>query len=440
MSAVVSRAALAAALLSSALTVDAEAQGAPAEPAPVASEVPPGPPPVEPVPAVEPVPPIEAVPPVADAPTTPEKAEENGVSWRYDKGFIAATADEKFELKLGLRTQTRLEVTRPEAKDEFESRFFLPRIRLQLEGFAYGKANTYKLEYDAGNQGFSAIKDFFVEHSFTSASAPAQVRLRLGQWKKPFNRQELTSDFALALAERHASGAFAGSGRDIGLALHSGYEKSPSGVEWALGVFNGTTEKSTQKLTCAAPEDPTEPIDPSDCKVGLPSNVPTDFLPELVARLGWNQGGEDGIKGYSELDLEGGPLRFAVAAAYRVRLNDLVDSDALEHGAEADFVVKVHGFDVGGAVLVSKKGTDDAELGGYGQAGFVAVPRRLAIVGRFGSTPIDGSEKNKLETIGGVNLLAQGHNMKLVLEGGVVHDTGTQDDDLVARAQAQLVF
>jgi hypothetical protein len=30
----------------------------------------------------------------------------------------------------------------------------------------------------------------------------------------------------------------------------------------------------------------------------------------------------------------------------------------------------------------------------------------------------------------------QGHNMK----GGVIHDTGTQDDDLVARAQAQLVF
>jgi hypothetical protein len=372
-------------------------------------------------------PPPAPSPPVE--PAAPPAEPEDGVDWRYDKGLAATSADGDFELKLGLRTQTRLEVNHREASGEFESRFFLPRIRLQLEGFAYGEANTYKIEYDLGNQGFSALKDFFVERAMLPA-----VRLRVGQWKKPFSRQELISDFGLGLIDRNATGAWAGAGRDLGVALHNGYEKSPDGVEWALGVFNGTSERSSQKLTCK------DPADPATCTLSLPSNVPTDFLPELVARLGWNQGAGDGIKGYSELDLEGGPLRVAVGASYRVRLNDLVGSDALEHAAELDALLKVHGFDLQAAGFVQKKGLADPEVGGYGQAGLVAVPRRLAVVARFGVTPADDSDKHKLELVGGLDLFAAGHSYKLVLEGGNIHDTHSKIDDAFGRAQLQLVF
>jgi hypothetical protein len=355
-----------------------------------------------------------------DAPVPPE------LSWRYDKGLVAATADGQFELKLGIRSQTRFEVNHREGAGELENRFYLPRTRLQLEGFAFGDANAYKIEYDLSNKGFSVLKDFYLERRLAGAAY-----LRLGQYKKPFNRQELTSDFAQAFNERSPIGEVAGSGRDLGLMAHSGVERSKDGVEWAIGVFNGTSEKSTQGLSCA------DPGDPEGCKVSLPSNVPADLQPEVVARLGFNHGG---IKGYSELDLEGGPLRFAVAAAYRARLGDLVGVEAIEHAVGLDAMIKVSGFDLTGGAFLIKEGEAEADLGGYGQAGLVVVPERVALSARFGVAPIEGTTRNRLEFLGGVNLLAHGHGMKLVLDGGVIHDTATKADDAVARAQAQLVF
>jgi hypothetical protein len=406
-------------LLAATLLTSTAALAQPAPPADPATPPPadPSAPPAEPPPTPDPT-------PIAEAPAPPEA--EPGVAWDYDKGLVATRGD-AFELKLSVRTQTRLEITKPEASDEFENRFALIRTRLQLEGHAFGEANGFKVEYDLSNKGFSVLKDFFVERAFRK-----DVRLRFGQYKKPFNRQEVTSDFAQGMNERSLIGEFAGSGRDIGAMLHSGYEKSPDGIEYALGVFNGTTEKSSIKVTCE------DPADASTCKAGLPSNVPTDFLPELVARVGWNHGG---IKGYSELDLEGGPLRFGAAAAYRIRFMDFVDSSLYNQAAELDAIVKVQGFDLTVGGFLVKNGEADAQLGGYGQAGYVAVPKRLAIVGRFGATPIEATDKKyKLEMLGGLNLLAEGHAYKLLVDGGAIRNTEAKTTDLVARIQAQLVF
>jgi hypothetical protein len=370
-----------------------------------------------------------AAQPVEPAPTPVPGGDE--VRWTYDEGFTATAGDE-LELELGLRTQTRFEVTRLETTDELEGRFALQRIRLQLEGHAFGEANAYKIEFDLANRGFSVIKDFFVERAFLPA-----FRLRVGQWKKPFSRQELTSDYAQAFADRSPVGEVTGAGRDLGLMLHSGYERSPDGAEWALGVFNGTGDKPSQKLTCPPPADPADPIDPADCTIALPTNVPRDLSPELVARVGWNQGG---IKGYRELDLEGGPLRFAAGASYRVRLHDLVDADRLEHGAEVDAIIKAYGFELTGAAFLIKKGEEDAGFGGYAQADYLLVPERLAVGGRVGVAPVEGRGTHRIEYLGALDLLAHGHGYKLVLDGGVVHDTGEKTDDVVAHAQAQLVF
>jgi hypothetical protein len=64
---------------------------------------------------------------------------------------------------------------------------------------------------------------------------------------------------------------------------------------------------------------PGDPIDPTSCTISTPSNVPTDFAPVFTARLGFNHGG---IKGCQEGDVEGGLLRFAVAAAYKLDFNN----------------------------------------------------------------------------------------------------------------------
>src|SRR5262249_34250536 len=161
---------------------------------------------------------------------------------------------------------------------------------------AYGKENAYKVEFDMANRGFALLKDYFYDHQFSTGA----IHLRLGQWKKPFNRMEMVSDFASEFLERAITNDFVGAGRDIGIAIHNNYEKPPEGIDGALALSNGGSEKP---INAPLPVICTDPTDVTTCTVKPtnPTNVPTDFGPMLVARVGFNHGG---IKGYSEGDLE----------------------------------------------------------------------------------------------------------------------------------------
>jgi hypothetical protein len=351
-----------------------------------------------------------------------EPAPSPQVTVVYDKGFTLLSPDQRFELKTGLRGQIRSETTRKEAADELQSAFLIPRLRLQLEGFAYGAENAFKIEFDMANKGSALLKDYYYDHAFSEA-----LHVRAGQWKRPFSRHEIVSDFGSAFLERsEANKKLADAGRDLGLALHNNYEKSPEGVEWALGVFNGASEKGT--LKCKKPEDP------STCTF---SNVPDDFGPTIVARVGWNQGG---IKGYSEGDLEGGPLRLAVGASYRVDLVDLAKDMAgdrtLNHYFEADVLAKAYGLDVLGTVFLVDKAGEDRERGWLGQLGYFVLPKELQVAARYGQRP-DGSETEH-EILGAFSWYFHGHSFKWMLDGGVLRHGGA--DDIQIRTQLQFVL
>ena len=403
----------------------AYAQPAGAPPAPPATGTTEGevaPPPAD-APPAEP-PPAEPPPAVDAAPSPPPS--DNAISAKYDKGLTFETADEKFELKASVRSQFRTETTKSHADgSEWATRFALPRLRLQLEGHAYGKDNGYKVEFDFANRGFSLLKDFYFDHAY------GKVHLRAGQWKKPFNRQELVSDFGSDFLERSIVNEFSGAGRDLGVAVHNNYEKSPEGVEWAAGLFNGTGEKPSIKTTCTSS---------GTCTSGLPSNVPADWGPMLVGHVGYNHGG---IKGYSEADLEGGPLRFAVALSYKLNLRnfakDASGDTTFEHVVVADAMVKVEGIDITGAVAVKKDAAADAEVAFYGQGGFMLVPKKLLGSVRFAQVPV--GEESLHEILGGIDWFLQGHNLKLMVDAGVLHTTGdTGGSDVQIRTQLQAVL
>ena len=154
-------------------------------------------------------PPAPEAPPVDTQPApepAPPAADGHAISAKYDKGLTFETADGEYELKLGIRSQFRLEAARPDvAGTEFATRFSVPRLRLQLEGHAYGEANGYKVEFDMANKGFTLLKDFFIDHAFAK-----DLHLRAGQWKRPFNRQEMVSDFGSEFLERSLANEFAG--------------------------------------------------------------------------------------------------------------------------------------------------------------------------------------------------------------------------------------
>lgn len=406
----------------------------------------PEPPPPD-VPAPEPA-------PVARPVTVETKApvDDKQLSVTYDRGLTFASRDDRFGLKISFRNQLRFQTTRPtEDNSQFASQFLIPRARLTVDGHVFGKGTRYRMELAMGDAGsFSFVRDLIVDQKI--ASAP--VWFRAGVWKRPFNRQELVSDFASQFNERAITATFVGGGRDLGIAVHDDYEKSPEGLEWIVGVFNSfnggeerpdiggcTTSMATGTTSCPPP-----------------TNFPADFAPAIVARAGWNSGD---IKGYAESDLDGGPLRWGVGAAYKIDLGNLhkqaEDSvaDNLSHGIEVDAMIKVEGTCVElGAYLMrlpASKATNkssEAGLGAFGQIGYMVVPKRVEIAGRFAIAPDARTEdRNQLEGRVAVNLFWQGHAWKWATDAGVLKTTGDdpttmQSDkpDIVVRSMLQLTL
>ncbi len=388
-------------------------------------------------------------------PVAKPKAEKPQLSVTYDKGIAFATTDDAFALKISFRNQLRFESTRPtEDNSQFSSHFFIPRARFQAEGHVFGKTNRYKLEFGLGDSGsFSFIRDLYIDKRV----APAPVWFRAGVWKRPFNRQELVSDFASEFNERAITAAFAGGGRDLGIAIHNDYEKSPEGVEWTLGVFNSfngaadvpklattcTTNAMTGAITCTTP---------------TPTNFPADFAPAVVARAGYNHGD---IKGYSEGDLDGGPLRYAFAAAYKIDLGNFAKqkedsvADNLSHGLEIDAMLKFDGtmIELGAYMmkLPASKATNksaEAGFGAFGQVGYFVVPKQIEICGRFAIAPDAKTEdRNQIEARGAFNWYWQGHAWKWATDFGVLKTTGDDPTtmaedkpDFVLRTMLQLTL
>lgn len=380
------------------------------------------------------------------APSVARADDKPDLHVRYDKGVVFTDEDGAFMLRLSLRTQFRYEATRTGDDGETTQRFFVPRSRLQFDGNVFGKDNRFKLDYSLADKGnFGYLRDFYVEHDLGG------VWLRMGQWKRPFNRQELVSDFSSAMNERAITADFVGGGRDMGVAVHNDYEKSRDGLEWVVGLFNkysGGTDRPVINTECDAD---------GSCSTGAPTGLPGDFGPTLVARAGWNTGG---IKGYSEGDLEGGGLRLAVGVAYKVDLSTLertsdqtsalgepVPGDLrIKHGVQVDAMLKVRGFDLQGGVYLMKSGTEKAELAGFAQFGTVVADERGLIAVRGAVIPTDDG-RHLVEGRAAASALWHGHTWKWVNDAGVLYTTGRDAEthlrtapELQVRSMAQLVF
>jgi hypothetical protein len=370
--------------------------------------------------------PVEPPPtPVVGADAAPAApAADEGGSIEYDKGFVLRSADGKFDLKIVGRVQARWELTSlDDGSDKIDHRFSIARARLTLEGQAHGV--DYKMQTEFG-KGFVFLRDFYLDKGFGG------VHLRVGQWKRPFSRQQITSSGSLQMVERASTDAFFKPGRDIGIAIHNNYEKSPE-LEWALGVFNGTGDKPASKCTTTVDATTMAPTTACD----LPSNVPADIGPSLVARVGVNTGG---IKGYSESDLEGGPLRLGAAVSYLLNLAE-GESDDMVHNLQGDVIVKVEGASATAAVYMIKQKDVDAQIGMHAQAGYFVVPRTTELAIQFSRVPDKAEDEYVHDLLAGASWFQAGHSLKWQTSAGVRMPTvdGGENAFLVL-SQAQLIF
>ena len=420
------------------------AQPAPQQPPQPAQPAEPAPPPTPPTTTEAPTSPTP--PPTATAPETPvlvttppaeeHKDDKPAVAATYDGGLKLESEDGQYELKLGFRNQFRFEADRSfdtemaNRHNQFLNSFQIPRSRLGAEGHFFGKDNHYKIEAGLGDLGsFGFLKDMWLEKKV----ATAPVLVRAGQWKRPFNRAEMVSDFASTFNERSIENELAGGGRSLGIAVHNDYEKSPEGIGWVAGLFNtfnGGSDRPAWSTKC----DQNAMTLAITCTNSKPTTVPPDFSPALVARVDYNS---PKIKGFSESDLEGGPLRYSVGAAYKIDFANFTKGmqaswgDNLSHGLEVDANIKAMGYSLTGGAVMMKIKDAKSDWGFYVQPAWLFVPKHGEVALRFAMITVPptmmAGERKEIEARAAANLYWHGHAWKVASDIGFLKLTGVDD-------------
>jgi hypothetical protein len=368
----------------------------------------------------------------------------------FKKGFFLKSADGNFKLKLGTRVQARYQFDgvdgfgdaddKGEGADD-KSSFSIPRARLTLKGNAFNKDLTYKFQMDF-SKGLVNLKDFFANYKLSDS-----VHIRAGQWKRPFSRQQINSSSRLAMVDRAITDKKFGSGRDVGVAIHNNYEKSPE-IEWAVGVFNGTSVKPS--ISTSVTLDTTDPAAPTASASSKMSNAASRFQPAFIGRVGYNMGG---IKGYTEGDHQGGDFRLAVGAG--AMWFHSFDDEASAMRANVDFIMKVSGFALSGAFYAAMDESVDGQgntslglsaMGLHAQANFLisnAYQPVVQFAWHMPETVAPGAEDEKVMTLG-FNWFFYGHKVKWQTDvSAAMTSDGTDGGDatdLRLRTQMQFAF
>ena len=295
--------------------------------------------------------------------------------------------------KLSGRTQARYTVQ--EAPGELS----LPRVRLKLSG-----KNDYlkkaSIQVDLG-KGAVNLKDAYADLGIGA------LLVRVGQFKKPFTRQQLISSSRLALVDRAATDKAFKAGRDLGLMIHNGKKNK---IEYALGVFNGHGAKGVFLPA-----------------TGKFSNLTGAARPVVVGRLGYNHGPADG---YDEVDFKGGGLRLATAVSMQQYFTQSAAHEE-ERYMGVDVLAKIKGAAVLAEYFMGGATAGDSSTGLHVQAGYLIAKRYQPIV-RY--VQVDDSQAVTL----GVSSFMKKHKLKTQLDVTQSLDRG--DDAPVVRAQVQFSF
>ncbi len=171
-----------------------------------------------------------------------KKAEDEGAWYKgmkagYKKGFFMQSADGNFKTTFNIRGQFRAIYLDPEDDADETLEFDLSRVRLQWKGNAFRPWFKYKLQLDVREDSFN-LRDLVFDFAYNPQIVP-----RVGQYKVPFNREQLTSSSALQFVDRSIVDRNFAFGRDVGFGLHGKIQKM---FFYELGVFQGEGRNSDE--------------------------------------------------------------------------------------------------------------------------------------------------------------------------------------------------
>lgn len=352
----------------------------------------------------------EAGPPAPHAPHAAAEAappsEDPGVrlSWKKGKTVLDTPG---LHLELQNRMQMRWTGDWPEDDDQPDTGAFrIRRAKTKLTGWAFNERVGFGVQLNYASS--ELLEDAYVDLDTTGSGA---LRLRLGQYKVPFGRQELTSSGYQQFVDRSITSNRYARGRDVGLMLHGA--GAGGRVSWAAGLFNGSGPGST-----------TNP----------------DGRYQFDARL---QVAPNGDPGYSEPDLDFSPKPLYAFAVQVEHDDEGLGDDRRElttWGADACF--KFRGFALFGEFFSSRiepTGAPRLESDGFAvQAGYVLPGPKVELAGRYARWEA-GPGDDRIETGGALSWYPEGHLLKIQADLRFL-DGGLGPDDTQLRFQTQIVF
>ncbi|MGH7802028.1 MAG: porin [Thermodesulfobacteriota bacterium] len=150
----------------------------------------------------------------------------------YSNGFFIRTQDDLFSLKFNIRSQFLFFVE--DEGGDTQTSFDIRRLWISFRGNAFRTWLKYLLILEAS--GDVELLDYF-----TDAAKFTDVVPRAGQYRVPFNREELTDPFNLQLVDNSILNREFSLGRHIGIGLGGVVNRF---ITYGVGVFNSAGRNS----------------------------------------------------------------------------------------------------------------------------------------------------------------------------------------------------
>jgi len=353
----------------------------------------------------------EAGPPAPEsrsaAQAAPAEPAEPGVRVGWSKGKTVLEAP-GVRIELSNRLQLRWTGDWPEGDDRTTTGSFrIRRAKTKLAGWAYDERVGFELQLNWASQ-IDILEDAFVDVDATGNGA---LRVRLGQYKVPFGRQQLTSSGSQQFVDRSITSSRFALGRDVGLMLHGAV--AGGRLSYSGGIFNGSVLGGNN----------------DDARYRIDARV---------------QIAPNGDPGYGEADLAvNRSPRWALAAQVEHNDRGLLDTDREYTTWGGDACLKYRGLSLFGEAFFSRISPSDAESfrndGFAVQAGYYMPGPRLEVAGRYARLK-PGAGLDTSESGGALSWYREADRLKVQADLRFLDGGRLGLDDTVLRVQAQIVF
>ena len=344
----------------------------------------------------------------------------------------------KAEINLSNRVQFRYTQEDLDTATEQADRgsFRIRRARTKLDGWIYTRDLNFEVQADwvglgsvVQDQSGPILVDANIDYDFTKGKRA--FRLKVGQFKAPFGRQELTSSGNQQFVDRSIASVLFAPSRQLGAQVHGqfGSAEVPDFFTYAAGVFNGNG-------------------------IVRPRNDNDEF--QYVARVMFSPWGN---VGYSESNLESYPFRMSFGGGYNQNKGIVIPGTGVPTGTDvkeefgADVAAKLLGslsayFEYYWRTVQVPGAAETPQTGFAGQVGWLFLPK-WEIAGRWSETDLntDRSDRNITEKLVGLSWFFNKHNWKIQADYGEARAENLNGangrppaSDNFLRIQAQLIF